>query len=108
MRATYLTNVVSRALLAVAISFTSSVYAADVLHPQTVPTALAAGTELPHQVFLPQIAGTRVEAEDASAPTAEIRVAAGGTTYYVDCAAGKDSNNGTSSGNAWKSVSKAN
>jgi hypothetical protein len=31
-----------------------------------------------------------------------------GITYYVDCAAGADSNNGTSTGTAWKSLNKAN
>lgn len=35
-------------------------------------------------------------------------VSAAGTTYYVDSAGGNDSNNGTSSGAAWQSLSKVN
>lgn len=31
-----------------------------------------------------------------------------GVSYYVDCTAGSDSNNGTSAGTAWKSLNKAN
>lgn len=41
----------------------------------------------------------------ALAPTA---TAAAGTTYYVDCSAGNDTRAGTSAGDAWRSVSRAN
>jgi len=35
-------------------------------------------------------------------------LAAGGTTYFIDCNVGKDSNSGTSSSQAWRSLAKAN
>jgi hypothetical protein len=37
----------------------------------------------------------------------EVSIAATGTTYYVDCKNGKDSNRGTSTSTAWKSMDKA-